>query len=165
MTPEALANLHAEAMPDGRGWTAADFADLLARPGCFLTVMHSPFSKYAGEREGPRPSHGATTQSAQNLAAFALGRVTLDEAELLTLAVDPGQHRKGLGQRCLAQFEAGARAQGASRAFLEVAASNQAARALYAAGGWTTDGTRPNYYATATGREDAILMSKALKTA
>lgn len=168
MTPEALAMLHARAMPQTRAWSSHDFADLLATPGCFLTGVPSSLQRYAGGGERSErwaaPPTTATTKSAQILA-FALGRVTLDEAELLTLAVDPAHQRQGLGRQCLAQFEAEALDQGATRAFLEVAASNHAALALYRNTGWTQDGTRPNYYAGANTREDAILFSKSLKPA
>ena len=169
MTPENLAMLHARAMPDTRAWSAKSFTDLLAIPGTFLTPIPSSLQIYAGGSEqserGAAPPTAATTKSAQKILAFALGRVTLDEAELLTLAVDPAHQRQGLGRQCLAQFEAKAQENGATRAFLEVAASNHAALALYRNTGWTQDGTRPNYYATATGREDAILFSKCLKPA
>ena len=162
MTAETLAKIHAQAMPEGRAWSTKAFADLLTTPGTFLTVHPSSLSKYAGEREGQSPSSTASTQSAQNLIAFALGRVTLDEAELLTLAVLPDHQGKGIGRQCLADFEAMAHKNGAQHAFLEVAASNDTARALYQLNGWTKDGTRPNYYASTSGREDAILMSKPL---
>lgn len=164
MTPKTLADLHARAMPPTRVWTAKAFADLLATPGIFLTVHPSSLSKYAngGARGSATPSQTATAEQAQNLFGFALGRVTLDEAELLTIAVDPRHQGKGIGRQCLDAFEAQATQNGASRAFLEVAADNNNARALYHTSGWIKDGTRPNYYSGATGREDAILMSKPL---
>ncbi len=168
MTPKALATLHALAMPKGRAWGEKSFADLLASPGIFLSLVPSSLSKYAGGGEqserGAEPPTTATAQSAQ-IPGFALGRVTLDEAELLTLAVHPDHQRRGLGRICLAAFESEALERGATRAFLEVAASNRAARTLYAKAGWAEDGKRPGYYPSATGREDAILMSKALKPA
>ena len=178
MTPKALATLHARAMPKGGVWSEKAFADLLATPGSFLAPVPSSLSKYAkwkmpeDEEDQPRfratntPSPAATRDSAaQNLIAFALGRVTLDEAELLMLAVDPDHREQGVGRYCLAAFEAQASEMGAARAFLEVAASNRAARALYTGQGWAEDGKRPDYYATPRGREDAILMSKTLKPA
>ena len=61
-----------------------------------------------------------------------------------------------------AAFEAGAAARGAIRAFLEVAAPNTAARALYASAGWQDAGLRKDYYRTPKGNLDAILMDKRL---
>ena len=95
---------------------------------------------------------------------FALGRVVEDEAELLTLAVSPRAQRKGTGAQCLGAFEREARARGAKRAFLEVAATNIAARALYAKAGWEEGGVRPGYYRADPAPIDAILMSKALNS-
>lgn len=164
MTPAALAHLHARAMLNA--WSSQTFADLLPAPGVFLTVAPSPCPKYApGEREGGTPSPTATGDSqAQSLKGFALGRATLDEAELLTLAVDPDHQRQGHGHTLLAVFEARASRRGCKHAFLEVSAGNAAARRLYQASGWVEIGRRPAYYRTENGREDAILMQKSLET-
>ncbi len=48
------------------------------------------------------------------------------------------------------------------RCFLELRASNEAAHSLYRKFGFQPDGLRKGYYATACGREDAVLMSLAL---
>ncbi len=141
-------------------WAANDFAELLTGPGVFVAVPDGLI--------GPKISRGARGAEPfarrADLHAFALGRVILDEAELLTLAVDPGQQRRGLGQACLSVFETEARTRGAARAFLEVAATNTAATALYAGNGWVKDGTRRAYYRTENGQIDAIVMSKSLLT-
>ncbi len=136
MKPEWLAVIHARAMVVPRSWSDAEFEEILNAPECFLSV------------------HGA---------GFALGRVVLDEAELLTLAVDPDQQGKGIGRRCLTDFEIAARAKGSGRAMLEVAETNAAARGLYLSSGFREDGVRKAYYRAADGaRIDAILMSKSL---
>lgn len=166
MTPVSLARLHARAMPEGRAWNAQGFADFLMKPGIFLTLWPSSLQKYAegSARGAALPSPAATAKQSQTPLGFALGRVVLDEAELLTLVTDPNHQRTGIGAYCLAAFEAEAAAKGAVQAYLEVAAPNQAARALYQKAGWQEDGRRPGYYAASTGREDAILMSKALES-
>lgn len=134
--PAALAALHAATFTTPRPWTAAEITALLALPGTFLT----------GDATG-----------------FALGQTTLDEAELLTIAVAQGARRQGLGSRLLAAFEAEARARGATRAFLEVSAKNVAARALYQGAGWLQTGRRPGYYrAPEGGRIDALILAKPL---
>ncbi len=101
----------------------------------------------------------------QLFRGFALGRVAADEAELLTIAVDPGHRLQGIGRACCAAFEAEAKSRGAVRAFLEVAATNEAARRLYLASGWIRNGRRQAYYRTSAGRADAILMSRCLADA
>ncbi|RBI87192.1 ribosomal-protein-alanine acetyltransferase [Rhodosalinus halophilus] len=135
MTPETLAALHARAF--ARGWTAEEFARLLESPHVFAL----------GDGR-----------------AFALGRVAAEEAELLTLATDPLHRRQGLARARLAAFEAEARARGATTAFLEVAADNGAARALYEASGWAEAGRRPRYYPRSDGpAADALIMRRALR--
>lgn len=145
MTPDALAALHRAAMKHG-AWDAKDFEDLLVTPGTFLALPPPPFQKYA------------------TAPAFALGRVTLDEAELLTLVTDPAAQRRGIGRSTLEAFEKEAGTRGAVTGFLEVAESNAPAIALYLGAGWTETGRRRGYYARDNIREDALLMGKTLAT-
>ncbi|NNE80458.1 MAG: GNAT family N-acetyltransferase [Silicimonas sp.] len=155
MTPGELAKLHGRAMTTPAPWSEKDFTDLLGSPGVFLVPQPSTVGMNRG---GNAPSSAA----AEDLAAFALGRVSLDEAELLTIVVDPAHQRRGLGKVCLRAFETQARYLGAATGFLEVAVANQAAINLYISAGWTKVGARPAYYKTAKGRIDALLMSKPL---
>ena len=134
-----MAALHAVAMTQPPPWSEADFASLLAARGTFAV----------GDAH-----------------TFALGRVVLDEVELLTIATHPDHRRRGLARACLAAFEAEARARGARTAHLEVAAANTPAVALYEAAGWAHAGRRKGYYRTPEGaRIDALLMSKSLSGA
>ena len=136
MTPEALARLHALCFTRPRPWSAAEFDALLKGPGCFLVARET---------------------------GFVLGRAVAGEAELLTLAVDPAHRRQGAGCRLVAGFEAEAARRGADTAFLEVAASNAPARALYRAAGWDEAGVRRGYYRDPGGpAEDAIILARAL---
>lgn len=131
MTPDALAATHRAAFVAGRPWTAAEFAALMAQPGTILT----------GTPE-----------------AFVLGRVTLDEAEVLTLATLPALRRRGLALAALTAFGRAARAAGADSAFLEVAEDNGPARALYERAGYRPVGRRRDYYATSGGAPVAALI-------
>ncbi|MGI9389280.1 MAG: GNAT family N-acetyltransferase [Boseongicola sp.] len=136
MTPEQLAAVHARAMIVPRSWSAAEFGEILNSATIILSV-HS--------------------------AGFALGRVVLDEAELLTVAVEPDQQRQGIGRICLENFHLEARERGADHSILEVAATNNAACTLYRGAGYRDAGLRKAYYRTPTGaRIDAILMRKHL---
>lgn len=138
-SPEALARLHAACFTMPRPWTAAEFTALLADPLLFCLGT----------------DHG-----------IALGRVVLDEAELLTLAVEPDRRRQGAGTALLRQFEAEAALRGAARAFLEVAASNTAAIALYRAAGYVQSGLRKGYFRAADGKTvDALILSRPLDAA
>jgi ribosomal-protein-alanine N-acetyltransferase len=100
---------------------------------------------------------------AQAPGGFVVGRAAAGEAELLTLAVAPEARRAGLGARLTARFAAEARALGAAEAFLEVAADNAAARALYAKAGYTEAGLRRAYYRTPAGETvDALILRCSL---
>lgn len=136
MTPEALAETHQAAFDDDRPWQAGEFALLLGQKGVIL----------AGDTD-----------------SYVLARVTADEAEILTLATHPSCRREGRAQKALAQCMIAAREAGATRLFLEVAADNAPARALYTAAGFVEAGRRKGYYvrkgATAI---DAIIMQRDL---
>lgn len=119
MTPQALSALHARAFAPARGWSAGEFAALLAAPGALLLT---------------RPH------------AFVLARAVADEAEILTLATDPDQRRRGHGRALLDALAEAAAMRGARRIFLEVAEDNTAALALYAAAGYSPVARRKGYY-------------------
>jgi len=139
MTSAELATLHARCFTAPRPWTEAEFAQFLADPAYFLC---------------------------DTTTGFVLGRAVAGEAELLTLAVDPDHRRAGLGRQLVEAFEAAALAREANTAFLEVAADNRGAYALYLALGYTESGRRPRYYQTPQGAKiDAILMKKSLRSA
>lgn len=114
-----MAALHAAAFTRDRPWGAAEFAALL----------DSPFTRAF------TCDHG-----------FALTRTLAGESELLTLAVDPAQQRRGIGRALLRDWLDGLLSD-AERAFLEVAADNHAALALYKNMGFVQISTRRGYYA------------------
>jgi len=136
MTPEQMARIHAAAFVQGRPWTADEFEDLLRGTGCFAVG---------------------------DARCFALVRVIAGEAELLTIATDPTHQRQGLAKACMASWIAEACAQGAETAFLEVAADNTAARALYERHGFARAGLRKDYYRRNGAKPvDALLYSRKL---
>mgnify|MGYP006158455271 CR=1 FL=1 len=70
---------------------------------------------------------------------------------------------QGIGRALVQDFLAQARRRGAETAFLEVAESNTAARALYARAGFTESGRRRGYYHLPDGTpEDALVMTCTL---
>ena len=83
-----------------------------------------------------------------------------EQAEMIDLRVLDAERRQGFGRQLLwASLTA---LEGVNTVDLEVRASNAPARALYQSLGFREAGTRPDYYATAAGREDAVLMSLSL---
>jgi len=136
VTPEELADLHARCFDFPRPFSVREFAKFQAEDRYFIL----------GDARG-----------------FALGQVAAGEAELLTLAVDPDHRRKGLALALMKSFETEAFTRGAEDVFLEVAADNLAALALYRVAGYRESGHRRGYYRQADGgRVDAIVMTKPL---
>ena len=80
----------------------------------------------------------------------------MDEVEILTVAVDPGFRRQGIG---LALMRRIVRETQARTMVLEVRASNGPAIALYQKMGFANVGRRKGYY---RGGEDAIVMRVSL---
>jgi ribosomal-protein-alanine N-acetyltransferase len=71
-------------------------------------------------------------------------RIVLDEAEIITIGTL--LRRQGIATALLAQGIAACRAAGVKTLYLEVAAQNAAARALYAAQNFVQIGQRNAYY-------------------
>ena len=93
------------------------------------------------------------------MAAFAITQVVLDEATLFNIAVDPDFQRQGFGKALLEHLIDELEKRGVLTLWLEVRASNVAAIALYESLGFNEATIRRNYYPTADGREDAIIMA------
>lgn len=126
---DSLAEIHADCFTtDPAPWSAALIRDSLLQKGSFLL---------------------------QDSAAFLIGRIILDEAELLTLAVSPAFRRQGIARNLVTGFLDTAGKAGASKAFLEVAEDNISAIRLYQSTGWQTTGKRPRYY----GAVAALIMT------
>ncbi|MFC0336577.1 ribosomal-protein-alanine N-acetyltransferase [Kushneria avicenniae] len=99
----------------------------------------------------------------RQLMAFAVIAFGPFDLELEMIAVDPQHRRSGLAGRLIEAMIDEGSGRGMERVLLEVRASNEAARALYARHGFAEDGCRAGYYPISPGRrEDAILMSRPL---
>jgi len=99
-------------------------------------------------------------QQRGNLVGFLIARRMADEMEILNLAVEPAERRRGVAGRLLeAALERG-RACGVKRIFLEVRASNAGAIAFYEHGGFVRTGRRPRYYTEPL--EDGWVLSRKL---
>ena len=99
----------------------------------------------------------------KGLDGFVLSRLAADEAEILTIAVDPAQRGAGLGRKLLSHHLARLAARGVKALFLEVEDSNAAAKALYARAGFAESGRRRGYYRRPDGSGlDALVMQRAL---
>lgn len=133
-----LARLHGEVFEDG--WSERELAALLATPGAEAVIA----------REGEEP------------LGFLLTRSAADEAEIITIGTRPSLQRRGIARQLLAEHVARLAGLGIRYVFLEVAASNTAAQALYAALGFDAAGRRKGYYRRRNSLEDAIVMRREL---
>jgi len=124
----------------GEAWTSAQCMGMLALPGTWLTLA---------EREGAP-------------IGFALSRATLDEGELLLIAIDPPHRGSGAGRALLRAVLAQARANGVRLFNLEVRNNNSAVD-LYVSEGFTKIGTRRDYYrGSSNERFDAITYQRII---
>jgi ribosomal-protein-alanine N-acetyltransferase len=115
-------------------------------------------------------SSGSTVGSAaldpatDRLRGFALSRLAADEAEVLTIAVEPSYRGRGVGRDLMREHLARATLAGARKMFLEVDAANAAALALYARFRFAKVGERVGYYRRADGKAaTALVMRRDLK--
>lgn len=120
-------------------WTRGNFVDsLAARSPCRVLEWHGVIVGYAVLSTGA------------------------DEAHLLNLSIAGAWQRRGLGRELLDGVIGFARELKVQKIFLEVRASNTAARALYANSRFREIGMRKEYYPAHAGREDAIVLECVL---
>lgn len=124
-----LANLHKLCFPH-KPWSADDFADL-KKSGCEIIASQNGFVVY---------------------------RITLDEAEIITIGVAPNARNTGIASAMLGIVIGELKKNGVKSIFLEVSSDNTPARKLYESNGFTEIGVRPKYYDGV----DAIMMKKDL---
>jgi len=118
-------------------WSAADIRSLFAGHGVFGFLV----------AEAGRP------------VGMLLLRVVMEDAEILTVAVDPAARSHGVGRALVQAAVDRAQAAGATAVFLEVAVDNDPALALYARAGFRRAGLRTGYYDRgAAGLVDAVAM-------
>ena len=90
------------------------------------------------------------------IAAFCVCWIIFDELHINTVAVAPAERRRGWATMLLKHVMAEAAARRATRATLEVRASNTAALKLYEGLGFRLTAVRPRYYSQPD--EDALIL-------
>ena len=139
----ACAKLHASAFH--RGWSASEIANLAADS----TVL----------------AHVALDSAGREVLGFSMARHAASEAEILTIVIDAARRKAGLGAALLdAQLKA-LQDLGVVEVFLEVAADNPAALALYARYGFEKVGERKAYYASPDGPPSSALILRRAQLA
>lgn len=117
-------------------WSEDHFRDELQQPAGFQFV--------------------ARNKTTESIVAALFGRIVADEAEILKLDVAEFARNKGVGYQLLDFAVNYSSTRGVQNCFLELRASNEAARLLYEKRGFVCVGTRKDYYKEPV--EDAILM-------
>ena len=137
----ALARVHASAFSNG--WSEDEFERLLADRNVICHVV--------------RGSGGTGA-----ICAFTISRLVADEAEILMVAVAPGEQSRGLAGRLLSRHLGRLAARGVRNVFLEVDEGNRPAIRLYARAGFEQVGRRTGYYAKPDGQAAALVMRRSL---
>lgn len=141
---------------------------------CFEPIMPADFAEiYAIERRAyPIPWQEPVMRNMVNgqdekikilqngrILGYAFMLTVLDEATLLNITIDPDAQGHGYGRQLLQHLKKILKYKGIGSLFLEVRTSNVSARRLYDSEGFHEIDVRKNYYPTAKGREDAIIMA------
>lgn len=132
------ARIHATAF--SHPWSASDFATLLKDPATQADKI--------------------TVSGGRAVIGFAVTKLALDEAEVLTLAIDAPLRRRGAGYVLLVSHLIRLREKGAGSVCLEVDSDNRAAAALYGRCGFRQVGAREAYYPKADGGKAKALILK-----
>jgi ribosomal-protein-alanine N-acetyltransferase len=139
---DASAGLYRQFFPQNweRAWSGAEFAALLATPGCFGHLLID------GE-------YGI-------LSGLIVLRAAADEAEIITLGVIATRRRSGGAALLLDRALTECTARAVRTVFLDVAEDNEPARRLYEAQGFTIVGTRAAYYSRGAAPSIAALTMR-----
>lgn len=135
---DALAAL--EAMCFSEPWSREAFLQELQNDAALFLVAESPTGEVLG---------------------YVGCLIAASDASIANLAIAPSARRQKVATWLLAALAAQAADRGADALYLEVRASNTAARALYEAAGFIQSGTRPRFYRKP--EEDAVLYTKPLR--
>ena len=134
-----LAQLHGASFH--RGWGESEFESMLGETN---TLAH-------------RLRLGRKT------VGFAVSRIGADEAEILSIAVDPRCRGQGLSHNLLLTHLGHLAGRGVRTIFLEVEENNRPALSLYRRAGFSVVGRRERYYQEAGGEQlNALLMRRDL---
>lgn len=137
----ALAALHRVSFR--HGWSESEFERLLSDRAAIAHVARSNGGR------GP-------------VVGFVLSHRVGHEAEILLVALAPGERGHGTATRLLSKHLGRLAAAGVSRVFLEVDEGNGAARRLYARAGFSEVGRRAGYYRKPEGNAAALVLARDL---
>lgn len=127
-----VSELHKKCFPE-KPWAESDF-EQLQKSGCEIIASEN---------------------------GFIVWRAAADEAEIITIGVNPDHRRAGIAAAMLKIMENELKKSAVKKIFLEVAEDNRPARRLYENNGYVQIATRPKYY---DGKTAAIIMEKIINS-
>ena len=101
-------------------------------------------------------------KEADSLVGYGVMSVAVGECHVLNLCVRPECQGQGYGRVLLRSLLDQAKGRNAETVFLEVRPSNTPALHLYLSEGFNEVGVRKRYYPADRGREDALVLARAL---
>jgi len=139
-----LAEIHARSF--AHAWDADELAAMKSQEGIMILTARraSPY--------GTRQPLG-----------FLMVRTVADEAEVLTIAVDPRQRGRGIGKKLMEDGMFRLYAERCDSLFLEVDAGNDSALKLYRSLGFRQVGERKGYYRASENDGTALVMRVDLR--
>lgn len=136
---EACARIHQ--LSFAKGWSQNEFYNLLHDRNIIANYVRYLKSK--------------------RMCGFILSRRAADEAEVVTIAINPDDRRRGMANGLLQQHIKDLALMNVQRLFLEVDKNNHAAMKLYEKSGFIKVGERKAYYQNTVGKDSsAYIMRK-----
>ena len=134
-----LAQLHGASFH--RGWGEVEFDSMLAERNTLIHLLRMK----------------------RKIIGFVVSRIAADEAEILSIAIDPDYRGRGLSRNMLLTHLGHLAGRGVQKVFLEVEENNQPARRLYEQTGFAVVGRRERYYRQSGAEHlNALLMRRDL---
>jgi len=127
--------------PAAAQWQETHYVQLAANPGGMLLVALLELGA-----QKAMPATEKLESTSERVVGFCALQSVQYEAEMRNLAVVPEHQRQGVATALLEEAHRRLRKAGVLRVYLEVRASNIAARRLYAVLGYRKQSTRKDYY-------------------
>ena len=122
-------------------------------------AFRDPWSENSIRSELNNPlSYWLVAVEGGRVVGYVGSQAVMGESDMMNIAVDPAFRRLGIARKLVRGLVAALKGNGVYALTLEVRASNEPAKALYASENFLQVGRRPNYYRNP--KEDALILRK-----